>query len=92
MSEGTAKTVVLVAGFFMFAAIFIRRAQISDPFRYAWAAGVITLFLSLLADIAPQVAGPAALLALLAVYAKNKGVIGSVLPNASNTATSGATK
>jgi hypothetical protein len=85
MSERAAKTMVLVAGGMMFAAIGIKRGQIADPFRFAWAAGVITVFLSVLADIAPEVAGPFALLVLMAVYWKNRGVIGSVLPKSNET-------
>lgn len=87
MSERSAKTIVLLAGGLMFAAIGIRRDQISDPFRFAWAAGVITLGLSVLADIAPEIAGPFAILLLMAVYWKNRGVLGSVLPTAANTQT-----
>ena len=91
MSEQGAKTVVLVAGGLMFAAIGIRRQQIADPFRFAWAAGVLTLGLSLLADLAPEIAGPFAILVLLAVYWRNRGVLGSVLPTPANTATVPAT-
>lgn len=71
---------VLLAGGLMFAAIGIKHAQIADPFKFAWAAGVITLFLAVLADVAPEVGGPFAILVLMAVYWKNKGVLGSVLP------------
>lgn len=87
MSPNTAKSVVLLTGALMFAAIGIRRSQISDPFRFAWAAGVITIGLSLLADIAPEVAGPFAVLLLIAVYWRNRGVIGSVVPSTLNTST-----
>lgn len=90
MSPQTAKTMVLLTGALMFAAIGIKRTTIPDPFRFAWAAGVITLGLSVLADVAPEIAGPLAILVLLAVYAKNRGVIGSVLPTAANTQTVGA--
>lgn len=90
MSERTAKTMVLLAGGLMFAAIGIKHDAISDPFRFAWAASAITLFLSLLADISPPIAGPAAILVLLAVYAKNRGVLGSVIPTTANTSTAGA--
>lgn len=69
---------MLLVGGFMFAAIGIRRDQIQDPYRFAWAAGVITLGLSVLADIAPEVAGPFAILLLMAVYWKNRGVLGSL--------------
>ena len=85
MSPNTSRTIVLVAGAFMLAAIALRRDQIGDPFRYAWAAGVITLGLSLLSDIAPEIAGPFAILVLMAVYWRNRGVIGSVLPTKANT-------
>jgi hypothetical protein len=91
VSERTAKTIVLVTAGFMFAAIGIKRSTIPDPFKFAWAAGVITLALSLLADIAPEVAGPFAILVLIAVYWKNKGVLGSVLPGGQGQAVSGAT-
>lgn len=79
MSDRTAKTIVLLAGAFMFAAIGLKRDTISDPFRYAWGAGVITLLLTVVADISPEVAGPFALLVLVAVYAKNRNLIGPVL-------------
>ena len=77
---------VLVSGALMFATIGIRRAAFPDVYKAAWAAGVITLFLSVLADVAPEVAGPFAILVLLAVYWKNKGVIGSILPSSSSAA------
>lgn len=80
MSPQTAKVMVLVAGGLMFAAIGVRHSQIDDPFRFAWAAGAITLFLSLLADVAPEVAGPFAALVLMAVYWKNRGVLGAATP------------
>ncbi len=69
----------------MFAMIGIKRDSIPDPFRYAWAAGVIVLGLSVLADISPEIAGPFAILTLLAVYWKNQGVLGSVIPTVKNT-------
>ena len=80
MSEKTAKTIVLLTGAFLFAAIGIKRSTIPDPYRYAWGAGLITLGLSVVADIAPEVAGPAALLVLFAVYMRNRGVVGGCSP------------
>lgn len=85
MTPATAKTIVLVSGGLMFAMIGIKKDTIPDPFRFAWAAGVITLGLSVLADVAPEVAGPFAILVLMAVYWKNKGVLGSVLPGTAST-------
>ena len=87
MSEKTAKTVVLLTGAFMFAAIAIKRDTIPDPFRFAWASGVITLGLSVLADLAPEIAGPFALLVLIFVYQRNKGVLGSVISPPTKAAT-----
>jgi hypothetical protein len=77
MSERSAKTIVLVTGAFLFAAVFLKRDQIHDQFRYTWAAAVITLGLSVLADLAPEIAGPFALLTLIAVYWRNRGLLGS---------------
>ena len=84
MSSG--KTWVLVAAGLMFGIIFIRRDSFPDVFKAAWAAGVITLFLSVLADVAPEIAGPAAILILLAVYWRHRGALGSILPPSSNAA------
>jgi hypothetical protein len=78
---------VLVAAAFMFAAIAIKRQALPDPYRFAWAAGLITLGLSVLADTVPEVAGPAAILILMAVYWRNRGVLGSVLPQSHTAAT-----
>jgi hypothetical protein len=78
VSNNTARALVLIVGVFMFAAIGIKRDTIPDPFRFAWAAGVILLGLSLLADISPQVAGPLAILVLIAVYWRNRGTLGSL--------------
>ena len=75
----------------MFAAIGIKRGQIQDPYKFAWAAGVITLGLSVLADVAPEIAGPFAILVLMAVYWKNRGVIGSVLPTKTSSSSTPST-
>lgn len=80
MSPSSAKTVVLTAGGLMFAAVALKRSTIPDPFRYAWAAGVITLGLSVLADLAPEIAGPFAILVVMAVYWKNRSTLGSLVP------------
>ena len=79
MSKQSANTLVLVTGGLLFAFVALKRDKISDPFKFAWAAGVITLGLSVVADLAPEIAGPFALLLLMAVYWKNRGVLGGVL-------------
>ena len=85
MSSSSAKTLVLVTAGLLFAAIAVKRNSIADPYRYAWAAGVITIFLSILADIAPEIAGPFAVLLLFAVYVKNRKVLGPLVPTIANT-------
>jgi hypothetical protein len=87
VSESTAKTTVLVVGALMLVYVGLKRNTLPDPYRMAWAAGLITLFLSLLADISPEIAGPLAILLLIAVYWHNKGILGPVLPSSSNTQT-----
>jgi hypothetical protein len=86
VSSSTAKSIVLVSGGLMFAMIGIKKDTISDPFKFVWAAGVITLGLSVLADVAPEIAGPFAILVLMAVYWKNRGALGSVLPSTAGNA------
>jgi hypothetical protein len=80
VSASSARTIVLLAGGLMFAAVYLRRDRIPDPFRFAWAAGVITLFLSVLADTVPEIAGPFAILVVMAVYWRNRAVLGTLNP------------
>lgn len=79
MSKGSANTIVLLVGGLMFAIIFLKPDKFADQYKAAWAAGVITLGLSVVADLAPEIAGPFAILLLMAVYWKNRGVFGGVL-------------
>lgn len=72
MSPQSARTTVLLVAGLMFAAIALRRDRIQDPYRYAWAAGLISLFLSFLADVVPQIAGPFAILLGLAVWYRHR--------------------
>lgn len=88
MSATSSKTWVLLAGGLMFAAIGLRRNQIADPFRFAWAAGVITLLLSVLADVAPEIAGPFAILVLMAVYWRNRDTLRGGVASASSSSSS----
>jgi hypothetical protein len=72
------RTIVLVAGGMML--VFI---GLQPPPRYkrVWAAGVVFLGLSFLADVAPQVAAPASVLVLLALAYKQRGELGTLLGN-----------
>lgn len=72
MTTSTAETIVLVCGGLMLAYAVQQKSA-----RKAYAAGAVTLGLSLLADVAPQVAGPFAV--LLALYlAQRDKVFGKV--------------
>lgn len=82
MSGQSAKTIVLVVGGLLFAIVALQGSKFDDRYRAFWAVGVMTLGLSVVADIAPEVAGPFAILLLIAVYWKNRGVLGSALPHA----------
>lgn len=57
-----------------------------SKYKAAWAAGVFGLVLSLVADVAPQVAGPLALLALTAVAFKNPAELGPLFKPAGSPA------
>lgn len=80
MTPTTAKTLVLVAYAGMLSLIALNTSgkytTNGGKFKAGWAASVFTLVLSILADVAPQVAGPLALLALTAVAFKNPAEIG----------------
>lgn len=86
MSKSSANTLVLVTGGLLFAFVALKRDKLADPYRFAWGAGVVTIGLSVVADLAPEIAGPFALLLLMAVYWKNRGALGGVLAG-SNTGT-----
>jgi len=78
VSKSSANTIVLLVGGLMFAFIFLKPDKFKDQFKAAWGAGVITLGLSVVADLAPEIAGPFAILLLMAVYWKNRGALGGV--------------
>ncbi len=85
MSKTGANTIVLLAGGLMFAIVFLKPDKFQDQFKAAWAAGVITVGLSVVADLAPEIAGPFAILLLMAVYWKNKGALGGVIGSSGGT-------
>lgn len=67
MTPSTAQTIVLVSGGLMLAYAVQKKSA-----KKAYAAGAVTLGLSFLADVAPQVAGPFALLLVLYLAQKEK--------------------
>lgn len=79
MSKSSASTIVLLVGGLLFAIVFLKPDKFKDQYKAAWGAGVITVGLSVVADLAPEIAGWFAILLLMAVYWKNQGVLGGVL-------------
>ncbi len=84
MNTATANRMVLVSTGAMIAFVLIERhfnpAQV-DMYKRLWAVGALGVGMSLAADFVPQIAGPFALLVLVAMVARNKGQIGRVLDN-----------
>lgn len=72
MTSSSAQTVVLVSGGLMLAYAVQKKST-----RKAYAAGVITLGLTFLADVAPEIAGPFAILVVLFLATKY-GLFGNV--------------
>lgn len=87
MSPSTvqARKMVLVSSLLLFAISIYRNRQAEEPavtFRRLWATGVVALLLSLLADFAPKIAGPFALLTVLGWFVRDgeqllSGVVGT---------------
>lgn len=101
MTSAQSSRTVVIAG--MLEAFFVlaqaRQGNSTHPntVKSLWAIGVLTLGLSALSDFVPQVAGPFALLVLVALAARSRGDLGRVLgvsgaggTNASAASTQGA--
>lgn len=74
---------VLVSGAGMAVYVLTVAAKEGRPqertFKSLWAIGLVTLGLAIFADFVPDVAGPFALLVLIAMAVRNTGVLGSVV-------------
>lgn len=83
MTSEQASRVVFVSGAGMATFVLIQAARDKRPqertYKSLWAIGLLTIGLSVFADFAPQVAGPFALLALVAMATRNTGALGSVI-------------
>lgn len=87
MTPASSRTVVLVSGGLMLTFVAL---QPGPKYRRAWAAGVITLGLSVASDLVPEIAGPFAILVVLALAARQRGTLGKLIgatpPPSSNSA------
>ena len=83
MSSEQAARIVFVAGMLEAGYVLIRgnRGGLADgdTWKSLWAIGLLTLGLAVFADFVPQVAGPFALLVLVAMIARNRDELGGVL-------------
>lgn len=83
MSSEQAARIVFVAGMIEASYVLVRGSRktlvAGTTYRSLWAIGVLTLGLAVFADFVPQVAGPLALLVLIAMVIRNRGELGSVL-------------
>lgn len=83
MTSEQASRVVLISGAGMATFTLVQASRSGRPqertFRSLWAIGLLTLGLAIFADFAPEVAGPFALLVLIAMAVRNTGALGSVI-------------
>ncbi len=86
MTSAQASRVVLISGAGMATFTLVQAKRQGRPsektFKALWAIGLLTLGLAIFADFAPEVAGPFALLVLIAMAVRNTGVLGSVIGGA----------
>lgn len=83
MTSEQAARVVFTAGMIECGYVLLRgsRGGLDDGATYKslWAIGLLTLGLAVFADFVPQVAGPFALLVLVAMIVRNRGELGGVI-------------
>lgn len=82
---------MLVSGGVMAAATFAKHAQKGGvPYQQVWAVGAIMVVLGLVADVAPQIAGPlAGLIALSTLTTGGLDAVTAVASRATGTASTG---
>lgn len=83
MDSETAGKVVLVSGGIMAVWVLLSQSPTKGgTYKRLWGIGALTLGLGILADFLPQIAGPFALLVLVAGATKNKGKLGGTINSA----------
>lgn len=84
MGEGNAKTLVFASGGLLIGLALLSGKE--STFRRVWAASLWTTLLAVVADVAPQVVGPFALLIIVAAIATDQGVFGKFVAGTGSTA------
>ncbi len=82
MDTATASKVVLISGGIMAVWVLVTPNEQTATFKRLWGIGALTLALGIMADFVPQIAGPFALLVLVAGGTKNSGKIGKTIDSA----------
>lgn len=80
---------VLVAGGLEVAFVLARanKSGGEKTYKSLWAIGLLTLGLSIFADFVPEIAGPFALLVLIAMAVQQRGALGEALGTARSSST-----
>lgn len=82
MTSEQAARVVFIAGMIEAGYVLIRGNRgvgEGKTYKSLWAIGLLTLGLAVFADFIPQVAGPFAVLVLVAMIVRNRGEVGDVI-------------
>jgi len=86
LTSEQAARVVLISGAGMATFVLIQGSKqhraTEETYKSLWAIGLLTLGLAIFADFVPGVAGPFALLVLIAMAVRNTGALGSVIGGA----------
>lgn len=75
----SSRAIVLASGGLMLVFVALQPGGLAGNYKKTWAAGVVLLALSLLADVWPDGAGPIAILVVLALAYRQKGALGGLL-------------
>lgn len=83
MTPEQAARVVFISGMIEAGYVLVRasRGGLEDgtTYRSLWSIGLLTLGLAVFADFIPEVAGPFAILVLIAMIVRNRGELGKVI-------------
>lgn len=79
MTQGEASKLVFVGAGVTAAVVVATTQNEDDRFKALWAIGLLTIGLAAVADFAPQLAGPFAVLIAVAAVARHPGALGARL-------------